>query len=959
MSNKTSANQLKIQMGKTSISIALILILTFSALMAAMPTANAHTPAWTVPTYAYMAVIPSTQQVNQQVELVFWIGNVPPSAGGLGGDRWHNFKVNVTAPDGTKSQLGPYDSDQLGSWYYVFTPSQVGKYQFQFYWPGQTATLGTGVPNYGSGSRGTFEYVGDYFEPSQSGVVTLTVQQGPIVTWQSAPAPTGYWQLPISALNRDTWGSLASNWLGGAQLDYGLQREGTGPSSSHILWQIPIVPGFGGGLLDAQFWGINTNTRVYETPFGSPIIMNGVVYYNTPPVATTPRYGYYAVDLYTGKQLWYNNGSSIPGGLPYLLPNGTAAITGPGGMYYANPGSGAAVGAGLTETFPTLTVGQLYHVADVNGAGVVSYLWAQAGTNWYMLDASTGNFIMALKNVPSGTSAVDQDGSLLLYSYNPVNGNLLCWNSSQAIPPAGPTGTAQQQWKIPVGMIIDAQNDTTWTNYQPIPTVSGLPVWSPNQVRPRSGYTMNVTIPKGLNPGSISNVLRDSNNVPRQIFGWSNPNSTSGVAGGNGIMYAWCVQINYNAAPYSPYPNETATQNNNLGYTATLLWNKTINPPAPGNLTYYLGTVDYDDQVFTIWEKETRQNWGYSLTDGSLIWGPTDPGLDYDMYSFSISQPNAFAYGNIYRSGYGGQVRCYDAKTGALKWTYTATGIGLESPYNNYPLNYIGGICNGILYVYCNLGYVQQPLWRGVNLWAINATTGQLVWKIDHYASGVSIADGYLVSGDFYINQITCFGKGPTATTVTYSPVIGSSSSVIIQGTVTDQSPGAKGTPAISEASMEQWMEYLYKQQAMPTNATGVPVTLTALDPNNNTENIGTVTSDPTGLFSAMWTPPVPGKYTIIASFGGSNSYGASYAETVLGVAKAPAAQVPITTPAPAATLPPTVTPLPTITPSPQVTATPAPAPSSPGLPTTYIVIAVVAIIIVVAAAALALRRRK
>jgi hypothetical protein len=85
-------------------------------------------------------------------------------------------------------------------------------------------------------------------------------------------------------------------------------------------------------------------------------------------------------------------------------------------------------------------------------------------------------------------------------------------------------------------------------------------------------------------------------------------------------------------------------------------------------------------------------------------------------------------------------------------------------------------------------------------------------------------------------------------------------------------------------------MEYLYMQQEIPGNATGVPVKLTAIDPNGNTQDIGTVTSDMSGMFKKMWTPPVPGEYTVIASFEGSESYYASYAETAIGVAAGPSA---------------------------------------------------------------------
>jgi hypothetical protein len=111
---------------------------------------------------------------------------------------------------------------------------------------------------------------------------------------------------------------------------------------------------------------------------------------------------------------------------------------------------------------------------------------------------------------------------------------------------------------------------------------------------------------------------------------------------------------------------------------------------------------------------------------------------------------------------------------------------------------------------------------------------------------------------------------------------------VLIEGTVTDQSPGAKGTPAISDDDMSPWMEYLYMQQEMPKNAKGVEVSLDTLDPNGNFVHIDTVTSDASGMFKKMFTPEVPGEYTIIATFSGSESYYGSYAETAIGVSEAP-----------------------------------------------------------------------
>jgi hypothetical protein len=126
--------------------------------------------------------------------------------------------------------------------------------------------------------------------------------------------------------------------------------------------------------------------------------------------------------------------------------------------------------------------------------------------------------------------------------------------------------------------------------------------------------------------------------------------------------------------------------------------------------------------------------------------------------------------------------------------------------------------------------------------------------------------------------------------------------SVLIEGTVTDQSPGAKDTPAIVDDSMEAWMEHLYEQQALPTNATGVEVSLDTIDPNSNLVHIGTVTSDSSGMFKKMWTPEISGEYTVIATFGGSKSYWSSSAETAIGVTEAP---TPTAAPQPVSAQPP------------------------------------------------------
>ena len=203
------------------------------------------------------------------------------------------------------------------------------------------------------------------------------------------------------------------------------------------------------------------------------------------------------------------------------------------------------------------------------------------------------------------------------------------------------------------------------------------------------------------------------------------------------------------------------------------------------------------------------------------------------------------------------------------------------------------------------------------------------------------IADGYLVGPNFYDNQIYCYGKGPSSTTVSAGPKASvHGDTVVIEGTVTDVSPGAQelelaarfpnGLPAISDADQSAWMEYVYMDQGMPI-ATGVELKLETLDPNGNFYEIGNTTSDASGYFAYAFTPEVPGMYTIIATFDGSNSYYGSNAVTSLYVEEAPV-------------------------------ATPTPPPPPPGMTDTYVlgigagaIIAIIAVGIVIV---LMLRKR-
>jgi hypothetical protein len=190
----------------------------------------------------------------------------------------------------------------------------------------------------------------------------------------------------------------------------------------------------------------------------------------------------------------------------------------------------------------------------------------------------------------------------------------------------------------------------------------------------------------------------------------------------------------------------------------------------------------------------------------------------------------------------------------------------------------------------------------------VNATTGDITYTLNGGIFPVAAANGYVLGVGEYDGNLYCLGKGPTKTTVE-APLtsIPLGESIVIKGNVLDMSPAAQdyaskvrfpnGVPAVADEEMSEWMDYLYMQNATllnnPPKPKGVSVRLSAIDPNNNVIDIGTVTSDSGGMFKKLWTPSIEGEYTIYATFDGSNSYWGSYSETALGVVAAPAAATP------------------------------------------------------------------
>ena len=295
-------------------------------------------------------------------------------------------------------------------------------------------------------------------------------------------------------------------------------------------------------------------------------------------------------------------------------------------------------------------------------------------------------------------------------------------------------------------------------------------------------------------------------------------------------------------------------------------------------------------------------------------WHCWDMKTGQELWTNELSSWPWATFGTYGSTSYGGMILSnqYDAVAainwtdGKVIWVYTAPTYPYESPYTGpngetvHAWHSCSIIADGVYYTMNSEHSPSQPLRRDWKMHAINITTGEGIWKILSCQSGLgtgsrvfqgSIADGYLLYSDAYTGYMYTIGKGKSQTTVAAPAVnVQVDQLFTITGTVLDISPAQPGTPAISDAYMDAWMEYLHMQMPKPTDAKGVTVKLTAHDPNGNNIDIGQATCDNDGTFGFSWAPEVPGLYQITAVFEGSASYGSSRASTYLTAVEAPPA---------------------------------------------------------------------
>ncbi len=325
--------------------------------------------------------------------------------------------------------------------------------------------------------------------------------------------------------------------------------------------------------------------------------------------------------------------------------------------------------------------------------------------------------------------------------------------------------------------------------------------------------------------------------------------------------------------------------------TGQLLWNVTSND------IFFPSTLVADHGKVT-----TRVLGGWwdcwSLADGKLLWQTAKPGEpggeEYpwgDFGAYTIASYGGLIYDFSYAGFY-----AIDWNNGEIAWHYSTPSVPFEAAtypamtlFSNSPQ-----IADGVLYYANGEHSPTQPLTRGWRLWALNATTGEYLWDINGGGSAGAVADGYLTYDNRYDGHMYVFGKGESETTVSAPQTsITAGTTVVLSGTILDQSPAQPGAACVSKESMSTYMEFLHQQRPIDgfwhnVTVTGVPVSINVIDPNNNFFHLDTVTSDAKGNFAYAWTPEIAGMYKISATFAGDDSYGSSWATTYATVNDAP-----------------------------------------------------------------------
>ncbi|MCW3998705.1 MAG: hypothetical protein NWE93_00515 [Candidatus Bathyarchaeota archaeon] len=874
-----------------------------------LPSASAHTPPYEISTYAAVSAQPPIIGVGQSALVYAYLRMNPLSGSTMFNTfRNHNYTITITDPNG-KAEVYHWDTveDTTGVQFFRFTPTVVGQYNISF-------LFGGNVLNSTWFDTTTASAVGDKWLPSTANC-TLIVQEDPVKEFPASYAlPVEYWTRPIYGEN-NYWFTISSDWLGIGSVclsdvsygtistvpmsQSGIQRypgDAVGSLTSHVMWTKPLQEGgvVGGDRFetagDTYFEGSAYNNR-----YTNPIIMYGRLFYREPVSFTGVSSGdSVCVDLRTGEEIWRRS------------------------------------------DLPAIACGYTFDVQSPNQHGVYpAWLCTSASNFGNVYDMWTGKNLFNVSGSPSGFSVLGPQGELLKYNVfsNGTTGYFLSlWNSSKLFRGAGYTGTGNT-------ITIDTSTGGSRTTYALVNTTTYV-----NNVKTVTSENVSTTVLGSTTVNATMSIRYEYLDANTQNVSLSWCRAAPTVLAVKYADYMLCrngsyssnsgVTQNTSGTVYVTSANWTYYKinlNSSKGAIGSILWTSpTITHK--NDESYTFGGFDPVAEVVTEVSRETQNIKGYSTKDsdkGKLLWETNKVNtlnqqditpLDYFGNPYFPYYSTQTAYGNIYGLAYGGVMYCYNLTTGVRTWTYgngntagNTTDTGTSVP--GYFPSYIQAVGNGVIYAVATQHTIITPISKGQMSYAVNATSGELIWEISDYTGSFNtfsyaMADGYCNWLNGYDNNIYTVGRGPTTLSVSAPNLAAASDQpIVITGSVLDISAGSKqdeqaarfpnGIPCASDAAMSDWMGYVYQQKPLPSTFEGVTVDISVVDANGNYRSIGEALTDAKGNYNLVWAPDIPGTYQVIATFAGTNGYWPSSSTTAFSVMEAAPAVTASPTPAP------------------------------------------------------------
>jgi outer membrane protein assembly factor BamB len=898
---------MKIQKKRLSAAITLALTLTMIvAFMTPLVTFGQDKIAMTMTNTRYPTIV----GINQNVLLIAWLRPTVMSAQtrefATGPYRAinHNFTFIITRPDGTVENVTT-DTNIYSQAIIRYNSTQLGTYSWSTYWPGDAtyasifqsgAAAGVGpggatTTNWTCRAQPTAEIVKTTTEAREAVTAPLLGlgQQQLIIGWINPPPPSAqsYFDCTHTITKPDgTVVTVKQDSTADGSTSFQTLCDQTGVWSVKLSWagddiNLPCET-------PLSYWTVQTEP--VPSTHTEPALPNYPWQF---PVSAEYRQWYQITGPWQtlradGQRSSFNPYSKGPtsGHILWRTPIVKGGLLGGANQQGPNSNTGEMSSAGAWESSMARTTvaadGRIYYVkaeryavSDATSAGsthnVIYCIDIYTGQQIYRADlpgtGSAGYLYLdmsqAYKQDPTSRTAFTLYvfGSNSLWAVDPWNGQ--CTYYTNNFPGQGGINDGyiyRTNYPLP-GNFTKTQlsnRATIWTVQLPTNPFSGSYV-SPNIF---NGWLFS-------NGMTWSTATTGENPTETRLWTW---NITDGSLVANGVVI----------------PNEwTGTAWLAQDGKIIALTNADLKARALDMVT---GQIDWTSPA-------AEYPWGsFQAYQSAGSWGPMGGGYDLDDKT-----------GQVYIPSYDGNLYCFSNTDGHLIWKFfcgntTETGMGHHIPWSEII------IADNKVYFTVGEHTNPYPMPADGHFYCVDARTGELIWELNGFYEHVwdtrhmsGIMGGIIWYPNKYDGCLYGIGKGESATTVSASPkVVANGASVLIEGTVTDQSPGttsfgqpAAGTPAVSDDSQPMWMGYLYQNQPMPTNATGVTVFLQALGSDGTLMDITHVTSDALGHYEYTWTPPGEDTYKIIATFEGSESYYTSAGQTGLSVGAASPTSVP------------------------------------------------------------------